>query len=146
VVSQLQGDFDTADGLYQQVAALFAQLGELRALQIAIGTRGTCALERGDYARARTLLEESLGRARELGYEHGIGDASYNLGLVTLHERRYEESIPLFVESLDVALRHGRRTDIPLLLRCLSAPAAVRGELEAGAGQCGGAHAPGGQM
>ena len=141
VVSQMQGDFDTADGLYQQVAALFAQLGELRALQIAIGTRGTCALERGDYARARTLLEESLGRARELGYEHGIGDASYNLGLVTLHERRYEESIPLFVESLDVALRHGRRTDIPLLLRCLSASAAVRGELEAAASMLGAADA-----
>src|SRR5262249_4604283 len=114
---------------------------EERALLMVIGDRGTCALERDDYARARALLEESLRRARALGWERTVSDISINLGLVVLHERRYADSVPLFARSLGTALELCVRMHIPMLLRCRAATVTVRGDLEAAAGMLGAAAA-----
>ena len=138
-VAERRRDFERADSLYEQSAALFEEIGEERALLMVVGYRGTCALERGDYARAREFLEESLARARAFGSEQTVGDISINLGLVALHERRYEDSVPLFAQSLETSLEHGVRIDIPLLLRCLAATVAVRGDVGAAAQMLGAA-------
>ena len=139
VIAELRGDLDRSDALYEQAAAMFRELGELRGLQMVAHDQGTCALERGDYARARALLEESLARARELGSDADVGHAFLDLGILALHERRYDDSVPLFVESLESALRHGLRANVPSSLRGLAASTAVRGDLESAARMLGAA-------
>jgi tetratricopeptide (TPR) repeat protein len=139
VIAQLQGDLDAADALYEQAAAMFLDLGELRFVQVVVVDQGTCALQRGDYAHARALLDENLARSRELGLEAEVGNGFLLLGILALYERRYDDSVPLFVESLESALRHGLRVNVPLSLRGLAASAAVRGDLESAARMSGAA-------
>ena len=52
---------------------------------------------------------------------------------MALHERRYEDSVPLFIESLDSALRRGRREYVGQALLGLAAATAAVGDLRSGA-------------
>jgi len=133
VIAEGRGDLDEADDLYEQAAAMFREQGELRGLQLVVHDQATCALGRCEYTRARALLEECLARARELGSDASVGNAILDLGILALHERRYDDSVPLFVESLGIALTYGRRGDVPLSLRGLAASTAVRQHLESAA-------------
>jgi tetratricopeptide (TPR) repeat protein len=90
-------------------------------------------MQRGDYAGARALLEESLALSRELGSELNAANASRDLGVLALHERRYDDSAVFFVEALEIALRRGWRSAVAVSLRGLAASVAVRGDLESAA-------------
>ena len=133
VVAQERGELRTSDELYEQAASIFHELGELRALQVMAHDQGTCALQRGDYVRARAFFEENLARSRELRSEIEVGNAFLALGHLALQERRYEDSTELFVASLESAIRYGVSLNVPLSLRGLSASTAVRGDLESAA-------------
>jgi predicted ATPase/class 3 adenylate cyclase len=133
VVAQERGELDTSDELYEQAAAIFLELGELRALQVMAHDQGTCALQRGDYVRARALFEENLARSRALGSDVEVGNAFLELGYLALHERRYEDSVVLFVASLESAVRYGVSVNLPLSLRGLVASTAIRGDIESAA-------------
>ena len=130
---------DRSDTLYEQSAELFRELGASRAVIVAIRDQGSWAIERGDYVRARNLLEESLRRAQECGFDMDVGWAFLELGMLALHERRYDDAVPLLVEALENALRDGVRINVVLSLRGLAAATAVRGDLEAAAHMLGAA-------
>jgi predicted ATPase/DNA-binding SARP family transcriptional activator len=128
VIAQLAGDLDEADSHFNQAAALFRELGEPQGLRIVAHELGILAIERGDYTDARALLDEALARARALDWD--VGATVLELGILALHERRYDDSLPLFIESLESAVRYGRRPIIPSSLRGIASWAAVHGELE----------------
>ena len=70
--------------------------------------QGTCALQRGDYARARALARReprAIPRARLR--TQNVGGVLIDLGILALHEHRYRESVTLFVESLERVLTRG---------------------------------------
>ena len=96
--------------LYEQAAAMFRELGE-PGLQIVIHDQGSVgdATRRLRSARGRCSKRASR-ESRELGSEQTSGNALIDLGVLALHERRYEDSVTLFVEGLDSALRHGWRS------------------------------------
>jgi tetratricopeptide (TPR) repeat protein len=128
--AELRGELDSSDALYGQAAELFRRLGEQRGLNMVGQSQATLALQRGDYARARALLEESLAQRRELGWDADVGGVLVDLGILALHERRFDDSVTLFVQSLEGSHRHGLRANVSLSLRGLAASAAVRGEHE----------------
>jgi tetratricopeptide (TPR) repeat protein len=78
----------------------------------------------GDYVRARSLLEQSLAGAREMGSDQNAGNALCDLGVLALYEQRHEEATALFRESLASAQRTGWRINVVYCLRGLSAVAA----------------------
>jgi hypothetical protein len=133
------GNIENSDELCERSAGMFRELGEPRALNVATRDLGICAMERGHYARARELLEQSLVEAQGHGFEIDVGWALVELGVLALHERRYEDSVPLFVQGLESAIRHGVRVNVFLSLRGLAAATAVRGDLESAARMLGAA-------
>ena len=137
VIAQLAGDLDEARVRYDEAAALFRELDEPQGLRIVAHDQGCLAIERGDYASARVLLDEA--RARAVALDWDVGAAALELGILALYEQRYDESLPLFVESLESALRYGRRPIIPLSLRGIAASAIARGDLEPAARMLGAA-------
>jgi tetratricopeptide (TPR) repeat protein len=132
-------NLDGSEALYEQAATIFRELGEPRALLFAIRDLGLWAMEHGDDARARDLLEESLALAQEHGFDMDVGWAFVELGILAVHERRYDDSVPLLVEGLESAVRRGVRINVVLSLRGLAAATAVRGYLEAAARMLGAA-------
>jgi predicted ATPase/DNA-binding SARP family transcriptional activator len=133
VIAQLRGDLDEAHSLYEQAAEIFRDLGDRLGLQVVIHNQALWGMQRGDYAGARALLEESLALSRELGSELNAANASRDLGVLALHERRYDDSAVFFVEALEIALRRGWRSAVAVSLRGLAASVAVRGDLESAA-------------
>jgi tetratricopeptide (TPR) repeat protein len=139
VVAGSGGNFDEADSLSEQAAVLFRKLGHLNGLQMTVHDQAVWALERRDYARAKVLLDESLARARELSSDQRIAMTMLDLGILALLEGRHDDSIPLFTQSLESALRHGLRRVVPSALRGLATATAVRGDLESAARMLGAA-------
>jgi predicted ATPase/class 3 adenylate cyclase len=137
VISASLKEFDEAERLYEQAGALFRRLDEPKYLDVVVHHQALLALQRGDLGRARTLLEESLERARNLGSDQTAGNVLSDLGILALEECRYEDSLTLFVESLKIAVEHGMRTIVAACLRGLAAATAVSGDLESAAHMLG---------
>ncbi len=146
LIAELRGDLDAAEVQYEQAGELFRDLDDSRGLQMVADSRATVALERGDYARARLLLEENVTRYRKLGWEADLGMSILDLGILALHERRDEDAVSLFVESLESGLKHGMRAALSVSLRGMAAAAALRGEAEPAARILGAAEAIGEQI
>jgi predicted ATPase/class 3 adenylate cyclase len=72
---------------------------------------GVLAREQGDYAAARSLLEEGLELNRRLGHRPGIAAALRNLGSVRREQGDYDGARAFYEESLalrrDLGDRHG---------------------------------------
>jgi DNA-binding CsgD family transcriptional regulator/Tfp pilus assembly protein PilF len=91
---------------------------------------GWVAANRGDYATARPLYEESLETYRALGDELGIASLLDSLGVIARLERRYTEARALFGESLAVCGRAGDQRDRAQTLYNLGLTEILTGDLE----------------
>jgi predicted ATPase/class 3 adenylate cyclase len=136
-----RGDLDEAESLHEQAAAMFLELGDVRAMFTVFHDQAIVVLQRGDYERARVLLEASVARARELGEALLIAGALSDLGIVALHERRVDDAIEIFADTLEIAAREGDLPCIGLALRGLAAAEAARRELAPAARMFGAAEA-----
>jgi tetratricopeptide (TPR) repeat protein len=105
---------------------MFRELGNVRAMSSVFHQQAISVLQRGDYDRARPLLEESVARARKLGSDHAIASTLLDLGIVALHEHRLDDQIAIFAESLEIAAREGSLSHIALALRGLAEAATAR--------------------
>ena len=85
----------------------------------ALNGAGSLAQRQGDFARANTLLEESLATFREVGDKGGIAIALRNLGLVALWQDDNDQAATLFGESLALFLELGDKGGIAISLRLL---------------------------
>jgi hypothetical protein len=65
------------------------------------------ALERGDFATARALHEDSLALKQELGNKWDATTSHFNLGFVAVEEREYEVAQAHYIESLRLAREIG---------------------------------------
>jgi len=93
-IARQEGKYDEAIALYEESLRLVREVGsEVRevgghAVTIAIGSNnlGFALYNRGDYARARTLLTEALVLWRELDYYHGSAESLVGLaGVAQAH-------------------------------------------------------------
>jgi predicted ATPase/DNA-binding SARP family transcriptional activator len=130
LVARKRGEYAQAEALFQQAATGFRACGEEKGLSVVLADQAQSALERGELTLARPLLEERLLTARERGFKDHVNSSVFDLGILALYERRYDDAGLLFTESLETALGQGDRAMVALALRGLAAIAAVRGELE----------------
>ena len=122
VIAQLRGDLDEADSLYEQAAAMFRELGDVRGLQVVIHDQAICArCNAATTLGARALLEESLARARELGSELNVGERLLDLGSWRSTSAATTTRSRSSSRASRVALRHGCALNVAVSLRGLAA-------------------------
>jgi predicted ATPase/DNA-binding XRE family transcriptional regulator len=98
------------------------------ALAGALNGAGVLALRQGDYAAARSLLEESLAIRRGLGDRREIANSLGNLGLVAKAQGDHVLSRSLHEESLAMRRALGDRRGIALSLHNLGEVADCQGD------------------
>jgi tetratricopeptide (TPR) repeat protein len=94
------GEADEAERVYRQSRDLYRNIGDERGalhLQLRLGVT---AAARGDLARARSIWEAGLVRARELGDRAEEAGIIGNLGFLAAREGKFEEAADLTREAL----------------------------------------------
>ena len=104
--------------------------GDIRTSAWALNRLGWAARERGDYAIARSRLEQSLAVYRELGDRLGIAWTANTLGEVLLMQNELAAARACLDESLAIARELGETAGIGWALNHLGHVALRRGDLE----------------
>ena len=141
LITGTDGDHAATQGFASKAAAIFRDLGAHKPLLAVLHNDGVWGLQTGDHAHARACLEEALAGARGLGARDDICNALCDLGVVALYERRFEDAVRLFAESLELALRDGWHLIVAWTLGGLGSALAALGELDASARLLGAAEA-----
>ena len=99
-----EGDEAAYEDLVSSAAAIFRELGADIPLVGLMHDDGLRALRAGDYARARASLEEALEqRAKPRAPGTRSATTLCDLGVLALYERRFDDALRLFAESLPLA-------------------------------------------
>lgn len=94
----------------------------------ALNSAGSLAGSQGDHLSARSLFEESLAIARELGDRNGIATSLTNLGNIAYALSDYAAARILYEESLKIARKGGHKKSIAHSLDDLGRTASVQGD------------------
>ena len=137
IVAAKRSDPEEAGTLSEHALEMFRALDDAHAVFVTSHDQAIFALQRGDFRRARVLLNESVARARELDQDDDLASVLLDLGVLNLRERRFAEAAPLFAESLQSALERGLRVHAAMALRGIAATTAAAGELAAAARMLG---------
>ncbi len=97
-----QNDFQQAQAIYEEVAALARQFNNRDDLGVALEGLGEIAQFRGDYPRAQVLYSESLDLYRDIENMRGMGWALDRLGNLTLEQGLLGEASTFFTRSLAI--------------------------------------------
>jgi ATP/maltotriose-dependent transcriptional regulator MalT len=89
--------------------------------------QGTVAFHLGEYEKAKVLIEESLGIARELGVEYAIAFCLARLGMVALRQGDLQHAEALLLDGLTRARSSGIRRWSRWYLAGLAEIARLRG-------------------
>jgi predicted ATPase len=101
-LAALQGELDHAERLCEQRYALARAWGDEHAIAGSAINVGVIALQRSDYARARTFFEEGLALFRRLEMPEQVGVALLDLAEVAVWEREFDEAAAYLDESMDL--------------------------------------------
>ncbi|CCW36579.1 DNA-binding transcriptional activator of the SARP family [Chthonomonas calidirosea] len=96
----VNGDLTKAWMLLQQAWDVHGSIGTQDRACGVLGMMGIVSLERGDLQAARTYLQQSAHKLRELG-DRVLGFALGNLGIVELYLGNYQEAAALQQEALE---------------------------------------------
>jgi predicted ATPase/class 3 adenylate cyclase len=94
----------------------------------ALNAAGYLALSRGDFAMARSLLEESLAIQRQLGDKADIAASLSNLGTAAIHQGDIVVARSLLEEGLAIRRELGDKVDIAGSLNDLGSAAMQQGD------------------
>ena len=125
-----QGNYERAQQLQEEAAALFQEAGDQLALAWSLNHQGDIARNRGDQATARRLYEESLARFRELNERLGIAGSLYDLAAITADAGDHAAAIGLNQEALAMYGAMGHKSDIPRVVDALAISAAASGDAD----------------
>ncbi len=104
ILSEVAGDYDRSDSLYDESASVASELGDEITLLAVANNRGAGALGQGDYDRARRLLEDALEIAIRVGDVHVRAHVLMNLGLALRELGEPRRAAMHFCEALDLSL------------------------------------------
>ena len=81
----LQQNLEGSTSRYKQALAVTLQIGDKQDALLARNNIGANLIEECDFKQARTILNDALNNAREIGDESGVVNALTNLGIVFLN-------------------------------------------------------------
>ncbi|MGB9724560.1 MAG: ATP-binding protein [Chloroflexia bacterium] len=117
--AQLQGEYDVAGARYEEGLALARQEEDAVLISMSLHSLGTMAGRRGDYERARPLLEEAMATEREASggaMTAHLSTILNNLAIVCKHLGEHERAAALLEESLAFKRAQGDRLRVAALL------------------------------
>jgi predicted ATPase/class 3 adenylate cyclase len=100
---------EAANAHYQEMLAIGRELEDGQIISTALNGLGHTALLGGDGGRARPLLEQGLGLAREVGHPWEAAFALHCLGFLFVLQGDDDAAWPLLEESLGIRREHGDR-------------------------------------
>ncbi len=109
-----EDDYARGTALWEESLELAREIGDPDRVGIMLSNLGHPALLQGDFERARTLSEEALAFAQELG-SSGVDlapSASINLGLALLGLGEHERAATPFEEALVMSQDMGRKPQV----------------------------------
>jgi predicted ATPase/class 3 adenylate cyclase len=113
---QVDGVLETL-GMMEKTEANNQRTDRLKTFKAnALNGSGVLAEEQGDYAAARSLLEEGMALRRELGDKRGIANSFSSIGMLAQGEGDYASARSLFEESLDLSRELGDKWPIAYAL------------------------------
>ena len=101
--------WDEAIECYEQVLAIFRELGDRHSEGTALMNLGLVYRLQGRWSEAIEKFEESLAICRELGDRHGEGQTLGNLGNVYRVQGRWDEAIECYEQDLAICRELGDR-------------------------------------
>ena len=141
VSAGMAGDDTASSAASASAATIFRDIGAHKMLGHILHNDGLFAMEAGDYARAHACLEEALVSARAFGSRDRICNGLCDLGVLALYERRPEDAVHMFTESLQLAREGGWHLNVAYTLGGTGCALASLGELAASARLLGAADA-----
>jgi tetratricopeptide (TPR) repeat protein len=97
-----QNDFQQAQAIYEEIAALAREFNSRDDLGIAQQGLGDIAQFWGDYPRAQALYSESLALYRENENTRGMGWALDRLGNLALEQGRMEDALAFYTKCMGI--------------------------------------------
>ena len=129
-----QMDLDQAEAVAQEGLELSAEAGIESSLAASFRTMlGIAATLRGDFERAKELLEESLRLSREADDKVGIADALLFLGAASVDQGDHERAKELWQEGVVLSQEVGYTYRLPNFLTSLGYMSLLEGDFERGA-------------
>lgn len=127
IILEETGNAAEAKQYQQEAITLLRSMGpsQENGVAIQLSNLGVSCLSLGDYAGARTALEEALAIQRRLGDTRSISIALNNLGDIALDEGDPATALRLHRESLQLAQEIGARRSVAYVLESLAAVAVV---------------------
>jgi predicted ATPase len=115
-----QGDFDAAEGMFNESLKIEEQLRNSRGIANALNDLGNVANRKKAYDRAHALYTRSLELHQETGNDRGAAAAKFNLGDIALSLGDYEGARRLFEESVQEFERDHNERDCAFPLNGLA--------------------------
>jgi tetratricopeptide (TPR) repeat protein len=141
IIAGIEGDPAARRSYADAAEVIYRDLGNQMMVLDLLHNDGLWAMDAGDYVEARSCLERALAGARELGYADGIANALSDLGVVCLYERRLEDALRLFEESLELSLESAWHISVAWTVSGVGSALSSLGEFEAAARVLGAAEA-----
>lgn len=112
---------------------IFRSLGATVPLYAELHNLACWEMQHGEYVRARANLEEALAGARGLNNRDGMCNDLCDLGVLSLYERRFEDAMVFFGESLELAREDSWHLNIAYCVGGIGCALASLGEPECAA-------------
>jgi DNA-binding CsgD family transcriptional regulator/tetratricopeptide (TPR) repeat protein len=127
-VAQDQGDYTTAQGLYEQCLGIEREIGDKAGVAGALLNLGRVFRDRGEYERSISYYEESLALYRELEDQPGISDVLNGLAQVAYHQGDSAQAWSLYEQSLALRKEQADRRRLSRTLAGMAYVALKRGD------------------
>ena len=127
------GDVPRALAAHEEAYAIRLEMGDMSRVALSLANLSEMAVAAGDLARARSLSAEALGHAEAIGDRRHVSFALTNLGWIELAEERPKESIPRFLQALQLSRDLGMSQTSVMVLHGIAGALAARGEVARGA-------------
>ena len=141
VLDVFASDYASAQVRYEQAAAIWRELGDVRGLSVVVQNLAIVHEDRGDLDRATALLQESVELARAVANPAHIASTLLVLGSLLARRGDAAGAVPLVRESLEISHRAGEGVPTVECLETLAGVAARRGDAVTGATLLGAADA-----
>ncbi len=128
-LARKRGAYDEASSWLAVAHGRFDELGDRVGLGRVLQIHGTVAATRGDFVKARDLLEASLEIRRELGDKAAMGALLSNLGIMAEYDGDYDRSWALQEEGLGYRVEAGDKGAIAISLMNLGNVLLLRGNV-----------------